>query len=123
MELKRLLTNICTKDLEKSKQFYSTLFDFEVAYDSDWFIQLVSRESGLEIGLISEEHEIVPADARGENKGSYITFVVDDVDTLYQIVQKHHYEVIEEPNVTFYGQKRLLLIAPEGTVCDVSAPV
>ena len=54
MEIKRLLTNICSTDLEASKQFYTSLFSFKVGYDSDWFIHLVSEGSELELGIISE---------------------------------------------------------------------
>ena len=122
MEIKRLLTNICTKNLEESKKFYTSLFSFNVDYDSDWFVHLISEGRELELGIILEQHEIVPVEAKGGISGVYLTFVVEDVDDLYQKVKELGWNIQRPPEITFYGQKRMLLVAPEGTVCDVSSP-
>ena len=121
MEIKRLLTNICSNNLEQSKVFYTSLFSFNVEFDSDWFINLVSDGRQLELGIIAQDHEMVPEPVRGQVSGVYLTFVVDDVDVLYQKAQELSCEVMQAPELTFYGQKRMLLRAPEGTVCDVSS--
>ncbi len=122
MEIKRLLTNICAKDLEESKKFYTSLFSFNVDYDSDWFVHLISEGRELELGIILEQHEIVPAEAQGSVSGVYLTFVVEEVDALYQKAKELGCNIQQPPEITFYGQKRMLLVAPEGTVCDVSSP-
>lgn len=122
MQIQRLLTNLCTKDLEQSKQFYTRLFTFNVDYDSDWFVHLSTEGKELEIGLIAEGHDIVPAPAKGKASGIYLTFVVDNVDDLFQKAQQLAIPILQPPEMTFYGQKRMLLVAPEGTICDVSSP-
>ena len=121
MKIERLLTNICSNDLEKSKLFYTALFSFKVAFDSDWFVNLISEGSHFEIGLIAQDHEMVPDRIRGEQAGIYLTFVVEDVDLLLRQALQLSYDIIQEPELTFYGQKRMLVVAPEGTVCDVSS--
>jgi len=123
MKIKRLLTNVCSKDLEKSKTFYTSLFAFNVDYDSDWFVHLITEGKELELGIVSEHHEIVPEQAKGKSSGVYITFVVEDVGVLFQKAQELKCEILQVPEVTSYGQKRMLLVAPEGTICDVSSPV
>lgn len=123
MKLQRLLINLRTENLIESMQFYTTLFDFQAMYESDWFIQLVSDDKGLELGLIQTNHAIVPPTLGDTMTGAYITLVVDDVDHFYAMVQQQEYEIIQPPEAMFYGQKRLLLRAPEGTVCDVSSPI
>ena len=123
MKIDRLLTNICSTDLEKSKLFYTSLFSFTVDYQSDWFIHLISQGSELELGILSESHEIVPERVRGTKSGIYLTFVVEDVSSVFQKAQKLSYEILQAPEDTFYGQKRTLIVSPEGTVCDVSAPI
>lgn len=65
--------------------------------------------------------KIVPANVRGKVAGIYLTFVVDDVDVLFRKAQELSYQIIQPPKDTFYGQKRMLLLDPEGTVCDVSS--
>lgn len=123
MEIKRLLTNLCSNDLESSKAFYTSLLDFVVDFDSDWFVHLISRGRELEIGIILESHEIVPEQVRDKISGCYITFVVENVDSVFLKAQELNIKIIQTPELTPYGQKRMLIEAPEGTVCDISSPV
>ncbi|MEM7537845.1 MAG: VOC family protein [Chloroflexota bacterium] len=117
----RILTNICSSDLSASRQFYTTLFNFEIAYDSDWFVQLNLTDSPLELGIIANDHEIVPEAAQGNPSGLYITFVVDDVETVLNIAKANGFDIVQEPKDTFYGQRRMLLNDPDGVVVDVSS--
>jgi len=123
VEIKRLLTNLCSSDLESSKVFYTSLLDFVVDFDSDWFVHLISRGRELEIGIILENHEIVPEQVRYKISGCYITFVVENVDSVFLKAQELNIKIIQTPELTPYGQKRMLIEAPEGTVCDISSPV
>lgn len=123
MKTLRLMTNLCSGDLEKSKLFYSGLFDFEVGYDSDWFVQLVSADSDMELGLIAAGHELVPEQVQHSVSGMYLTFVVDNVDAFFESLASTQYEVLQVPIATPYGQKCMLLRSPEGTICDVSSPL
>lgn len=122
MTLKRLLTNVCTNDLDQSKAFYVSLFDFSIEFDSDWFVQLKSKGTALELGIISARSEIVPKQAKGTSSGVYITFVVENVDEQHSRAKNLNYNIVQEPQLTPYGQKRMIVVAPEGTVCDVSSP-
>jgi len=54
------MTNICSENLTESKYFYSTLFDFKVDYDSDWFVHLRSTNKQLELGIIDKKNDLVP---------------------------------------------------------------
>ena len=123
MKIDRLITNICSDHLAQSRDFYTTLFDFEIGYDSDWFVNLLSKDKKLELGVIKRGHEIVPSGFQHSPQGFYLTFVVKDVDKLYQTVQEHSFTVLEAPHDTFYGQRRLLLTDPDGTLVDVSSPI
>ncbi|WP_422381534.1 VOC family protein [Marinicellulosiphila megalodicopiae] len=122
MKINRLLTNVCSQNLEASKQFYTSLFSFNVDYDSDWFVHLISEGRELELGIIAQDHAVVPDQVKGKILGVYLTFVVENVDSCFELSQKLGYEIIQQPEMTPYGQKRMLLVAPEGTVCDVSSP-
>lgn len=121
--LNRMMTNICSLDLEKSKVFYTKLFDFNIDYDSDWFIHLISKDKQLELGIINLAHEIVPKNAQTSPEGFYITFVVKKADDIFEIAKKEGFEIISEPTDTFYGQRRLLLRDPNGVTVDVSSPI
>ena len=121
--INRLLTNICSNDLSAGKKFYTELFDFQVNYDSDWFVHLISKDKNLELGLIDRTHEIVPQSYQSPPAGCYITFVVDNVDELFETAKTQGFEVLEIPSDTFYGQRRLLLKDPDGILVDVSSPI
>ncbi|TYA66027.1 hypothetical protein FUA24_24305 [Seonamhaeicola marinus] len=117
------MTNVCTSNLEESKLFYTKLFDFETSFESDWFVHLVSKSCHLELGLIDKTNDLVPEAYRKAPTGFYITFVVTNVDEIHSLALKEGFEVIKKPEDTFYGQRRLLLKDPDGTLVDVSAPI
>lgn len=124
-KIQRLMTNICSQNLNESKQFYTQLFDFNIGFESDWFIHLISKYDGskFELGIIKQDYDIVPEGARLKPQGMYITFVVPDADQVYATAMKHHLKVISEPENTFYGQRRLLLEDPDGVIVDVSSVI
>jgi predicted enzyme related to lactoylglutathione lyase len=119
----RMMTTICSENLTLSKEFYTKLFKLTVNYDSDWFIQLISPDKQLELGIIDRTNEIVPRNSQTNPGGFYITFVVDNADEVFGLAKSEGFEIIREPADTFYGQRQLLLKDPNGVVVDVSSPI
>ena len=119
----RILTNICSTDLQKSKKFYVSLLNFKVKYDSDWYVQLCSPEdSEIEYGIIQKDHELVPEEYRNSPTGMYVTFVVADVDATYKTALEMGIPIIKEPRNEFYGQRRFLAKDPNGCLIDICSP-
>lgn len=119
----RILTNICSDDLQKSKDFYVELLGFNVKYDSDWYVQLCSpTDSEIEYGLMQRDHELVPPEFQQSPTGMYVTFVVDDVDVIYKKAQQMELAIVQEPRNEFYGQRRFLTKDPSGCLIDVCSP-
>lgn len=119
----RMMTNICSDNLVESRDFYKKLFDFDVNYDSDWFVLLVSKDKRQELAIIDRTNDVVPQAARNLPQGFYLTFVIDNVDDVFQVAQTENFDIISEPTDTFYGQRRLLLKDPNGTLVDISSPI
>lgn len=119
----RMMTNICSDNLAESRDFYTKLFDFNVDYDSDWFVHLISKDKKLELGIIDQTNEIVPTDFQSNPQGFYVTFVVDNADEIYKIAESEKFEIVSEPIDTIYGQRRLLPKDPNGTLVDISSPI
>jgi len=117
------MTNICSNNLAESRDFYTKLFDFNVDFDSDWFVHLISKDKKLELGIIDRTNDIVPKDFQNNPQGFYVTFVVDNADEIFKIAESEHFEIISEPKDAFYGQRRLLLKDPNGTLVDISSPM
>lgn len=122
-KINRIMTNICSDNLAESRDFYIKLFDFNVHFDSDWFVHLISRDKKLELGIIARTNEIVPKDFQNNPQGFYVTFVIDSADEIFKVAKSEKFEIISEPADTFYGQRRLLLKDPNGTLVDISSPI
>jgi len=119
----RILTNICSDDLQKSKEFYVELLGFNVKYDSDWYVQLCSPEdSEIEYGIIQRGHDLVPKEYQNSPTGMYVTFVVKDVDTTYEHALNMGLPILQEPRNEFYGQRRFLVKDPNGCLIDICSP-
>ncbi len=119
----RILPNICSDDLQKSKKFYVDLLGFKIKYDSDWYVQLCSPEdSEIEYGIIQRDHELIPDQYQQKPTGMYITFVVSDVEVTYKKAVDMGLNIIQEPRNEFYGQRRFLTQDPDGCLIDICSP-
>ena len=120
-QINRSIFNISSDQLEASKVFYTTLFAFEVAFDSDWYINLRHADPPVEIGLLHSNSDLIPDDYPRKNSGGYLTFVVEDVDQVHQLALEKGFRVKQAPEDTFYGQRRMLLLDPNDFLIDVSS--
>ena len=120
--IQRAFPSIFTDDIHAVRDFYIELFAWSVAFDSDWFVHLQAAESSpIELGILRRDHEIVPAGRRGAPSGGMLTFVVDDVDALHALCVERGFDIEEAPRDLFYGQRRMLVRDPAGTLVDVSS--
>lgn len=117
------MTNICSEKLPESRYFYTTLFYFNVNYDSNWFIHLVSKDMQLELEIIDSKNDMIPKEFQSKPKGFYITFVVENTDEVHEIAKAEQFKIINKPSDMPYGQRRLLLEDPNGILVDVSSPI
>jgi catechol 2,3-dioxygenase-like lactoylglutathione lyase family enzyme len=125
MTVQRILTNLCSDDLPASRDFYVALLDMQVSYDGDWYVQLKSSshlELELELGIIQRSHALLPKEFQNSPNGMYVTFVVADVDAIYQRAKAMKLPILQEPKDEFYGQRRFLLTDPNGCLVDVCSP-
>lgn len=123
MKFTRAFTSILSTKLPETRDFYTTLFDYAVLYDSDWFIQLGNPDNeAQELGILQQDHAIVPEGFRANAQGFYLTYVVEDVDKLYATAQEAGLDIIQAPENTDYGQRRMLLRDPNGVLVDCSTP-
>ena len=121
--MNRCFTNILVSDVERAARFYEGLLGMVRHFDSDWFVILTHPDrEGLEFGLLQRDNDVVPPEARSAPAGIIVTFVVDDLDPVLQRATSLGADILEAPTDMFYGQRRMLLRDPDGTIIDVSAP-
>jgi catechol 2,3-dioxygenase-like lactoylglutathione lyase family enzyme len=124
MSFSRILTNICSDRLAESRDFYVTLLGFEVSYDSDWYVQLRSPSNKeLEFGIILRTHSLVPPEYQTAPSGMYLTFVVPDVNLVYDKALVMGLRIVQEPKNEFYGQRRFLTLDPNSCLIDICSPL
>ena len=114
--------SVLSDDLPASRDWYVGLFGYRVEFDSDWFVHLQSADApDVEFGILARDQDIVPDRVRARPSGGMVTIVVEDVDALHQRAIERGVEVIEPPRDLFYGQRRMLMIDPNGSVVDASS--
>lgn len=121
--MNRAFTNILAADVGEAARFYERLLGMTRRFDSDWFVMLGDPDrEATELGIMDREGEVVPEGVRARPQGVMLTFVVDDVEAVFERARAMDAAVLEPPTDMSYGQRRMLLRDPDGTVVDVSAP-
>ncbi len=114
--------NVISSDLAGTTAWYVDLLGWVTEFDSDWFVHLTAPDDGgVELGIIAADHPIVPSGVVPGGGGILLTFVVDDVDSVHRRAIELGYRVVEPPTDLFYGQRRMILTDPTGTVVDISS--
>jgi uncharacterized glyoxalase superfamily protein PhnB len=53
----------------------------------------------------------------------YLTFVVPDVNLVYEKALVMGLRIVQEPKNEFYGQRRFLSLDPSGCLIDICSPL
>jgi catechol 2,3-dioxygenase-like lactoylglutathione lyase family enzyme len=111
-----------TKNLNASKEFYVTWFNFQVAFESGFFILLIAQgEKSFTIAFLDEEHPSSPPSSPAMNAqaGVFLTLQVANARADYERLLKSdikiNYPITDEP----WGQRRFGIIDPNGMYVDV----
>jgi catechol 2,3-dioxygenase-like lactoylglutathione lyase family enzyme len=122
MRIEQRFPNLVVDDPATDRAALEALFDLEVAFESEWYVQLRASGGDRELGLLRRGGPGAPACASGPAGGTTVTVVVEDVDALADAARGAGIEIVEPPVDRFYGQRQLLLRLPGGAVLDLSAP-
>ena len=119
----RAFTNILADDVARTCAFYEGLLGLRRDQDFGWFCILWHADGpGFQLGVLDRTHATVPPEARGTPAGAILTFVVSDIDAVFAKAKDHAAEILQAPTPLPYGQTRLLLKDPAGSLVDISAP-
>lgn len=118
--ISRNFFSVLSDDLAASRDWYVDRFGYRVNFDSDWFVHLQAPSAdAVELGIMDRHGELVPQAFRQAPAGGILTIVVADVDAIHGKMAGD--TVIEPPRDLFYGQRRMLVVDPNGLLIDVSA--
>lgn len=121
LQLQEVYTVFVTKDVKKSKAFYSEWFGFTAVFESSWFILLQSPgEKGFLLAFMNEAHPSSPPHPKAmQGDGAFITFQVADVKKLYDAIVAAGKQVDYQLKDEDWGQHRFALVDPNGMHVDV----
>lgn len=110
-----------TTKLDECKRFYMTHFGFTAVFEEDWYVQLLHKASGVEIGLMLPGLEGQPAEFHDEfpARGIVYTLEVDNVDVEYERLKLEAVDIFHPPTTEAWGQRHFCLRDPSGVVIDV----
>lgn len=111
MKIKRIDVTFSTEKLQESKDFYMKHFGFELAFESNWYIELVTpkRDAGISFTLPEREE--------GEffnGRGCILSLEVDDVDAEYKRLKKEGLLIYQEIQEKPWGERSFVIDDPNG---------
>ncbi len=111
---------VTTENLTECRDFYTELFGFEVAFEADWYIHLVT-DSGIQLGFLQPDHPSQPEFLRGPYSGAGMvySFEVDDVEWEFEKLEDSDVPILLPVTVEEWGQKHFMVKDPAGMVIDI----
>lgn len=111
MKIKRVDTTISTYKLQESKDFYMKYFGFQLVYESDWYIELVTANEPVNgISFTIAQRDV------GEifnGKGIIISFEVDNVDAEFARLKAEGLQ-IQDIQDKPWGERSFVVNDPNG---------
>ena len=118
----KLHSGIITKKIDESKKFYTEILDFEVKFESDWFILLnVNNKPYNELAfMLPEQTQTRKTYFQEEyNKGLWLILEVENIHSFYEKIKtkkvKIDLELIEEE----WGDIHFTILDPNGIGIDI----
>ncbi len=111
MKIKRIDTTFSTEKLQESKDFYMDHFGFKLAYESDWYIELVTPTGDAGISFTLPQRE------EGEffnGKGMILSFEVEDVEAEYNRLKEQNVTIYQDLQDKPWGERSFVVDDPNG---------
>lgn len=118
--MKSLFPDICSDDLQKSKNFYIDLLEFKELIDIGWYVQLCSQhDENLQIAFVERSHDSVPPEYQAAPQGVVVTVEVEDADVVYKKAKSHGVSLVKNLKNEIWGQRHFMARDPNGLLLDV----
>jgi len=108
------------ENLTNAKPFYLEHFDFQVAFENEWYLHLVSS-SGIQIGFMLPNQPTQPEVFHPAHNGSGVIFSVeiDNVDTAYSEAKEKGLDIALDLRSEDWGQRHFSVRDPNGVYLDI----
>lgn len=113
--MRRIVPNIYSNDIEKSRLFYTECLGMELAMDMGWILTFVSKENKTaQISILRNEK-----DKALDNSAIFLSIEVSDIDNWYERAKKHNVEVVYPITDESWGVRRFFIKDPNGVTINL----
>ena len=111
---------LIVNNLDNAKSFYVNNFGFNVAFQNEWYLHLVS-ESGIQIAFMLPNQPTQPEIFRIKTNGNGFIFSleVDDADQAYSQAINNSLDIVLDLRSEEWGQRHFVLKDPNGVYVDI----
>ncbi len=113
---------LMSRDVAAAASFYRDVVGFEPTFESDWYVSL--RLDACELAILAHDHETVPSGYGALPAGVLMNLEVDDVDAVHRrILGIQGVEIVQPLRDEPFGQRHVIVTAPDGVLLDVIQPI
>lgn len=114
-EILRIVPNIYSDNIEKSKEFYIDFLDMELAMDLKWILTFASKKNHFaQITILKNDKK-----ERPNNDAIFLSIEVDNVDKLYEKAKVKNIDIIYEIRNEDWGVRRIFVKDPNGATINL----
>ncbi len=120
MELIGYYPVIATEKLSESRDFYTRYFNFEIGFESEWYVHLnMTGRPDVQLAFVNYQHQTIPAGFRQATQGMILNFEVEDVDAEYQRLMEAGLPMHLTLRSEDWGQRHFITADPNGVLIDM----
>ncbi|SFW38758.1 Uncharacterized conserved protein PhnB, glyoxalase superfamily [Sinomicrobium oceani] len=113
--IRRIVPNIYSDNMARSKEFYIDFLGMELAMDMGWILTFTSEENRTAQVSVFENTRKEPPD----NTAIFLSVEVSDVEALYQKAKKQVWEIVYPLTDEPWGVRRFFVKDPNGVTINI----
>jgi len=113
--MRRIVPNIYSNDIDKSKQFYTEFLGKDLAMDLGWVLTFVSKENTTAQISIFCNDKNKPLD----NSAIFLSIEVSGIDNWYLEAKKQKIEIVYPITNEDWGVRRFFVKNPNGVTINL----
>ncbi|QDV52135.1 VOC family protein [Gimesia fumaroli] len=108
------------KSTTDAKAFYTDNFDFQVVFENEWYLHLVSG-SGVQVGFMLPNQPTQPQIFHESHNGSGVIFSVEtnDAESAYFEAKERDLDLVLSLRSEDWGQRHFVVKDPNGVYLDI----
>ncbi|SDS34634.1 VOC family protein [Christiangramia echinicola] len=113
--MRRIVPNIYSDDIEKSKNFYTDFMGMELAMDMDWILTFVSKENKtVQISIFpNKKNKLL------DNSAIFLSIEVSEIDDWYRRAIDGNIPIIYPITNESWGVRRFFIMDPNGVTINL----